>query len=162
MIKGRTNKAAYLHAWAQCNESERRMLDALLHIAPQCLDPEERACVLGTNRYIQVIAQHRSKRIGRYVLDFAVIVTIPGVNDIQINVECDGHEFHNMTKDQVKRDLRRNRHLRSLDWIVERFSGSEIWADADACVSQIEIAIDNEFAKRIRMAAEMQWEGAFA
>jgi hypothetical protein len=48
-------------------------------------------------------------------------------------VECDGHDFHEKTKQQAIRDKRRDRILQSLGYRVFRFTGSEIHNDAIAC-----------------------------
>lgn len=51
----------------------------------------------------------------------------------QIFVEIDGHEFHEKTKEQVRHDKLRERHLlEDCDGVV-RFSGSEVYDDPDEC-----------------------------
>ena len=54
-----------------------------------------------------------------------------------IIVECDGHDFHERTKDQAKRDKSRDRFFQEEGHCVLRFTGSEIWQDAWGCASQI-------------------------
>lgn len=44
-------------------------------------------------------------------------------------VECDGHEFHERTKEQATKDKSRDRALVSRGYTVMRFTGSEIWAN---------------------------------
>lgn len=51
--------------------------------------------------------------------------------------ECDGHQFHEATKEQAARDRSRDRRLQAAGYIVFRFTGSEIAADADACAASI-------------------------
>lgn len=48
-------------------------------------------------------------------------------------IECDGHEWHEKTKEQVARDKLRDRRMIMDDIIPVRFSGSEIHADVAAC-----------------------------
>jgi very-short-patch-repair endonuclease len=52
-------------------------------------------------------------------------------------VECDGHDFHERTKEQAKRDRSRDRtaHLEGYDCF--RFTGSEIWKDPWGCAEHI-------------------------
>jgi very-short-patch-repair endonuclease len=50
-----------------------------------------------------------------------------------IVVECDGHEFHDKTKEQAQRDKARDRFLVASGAKVMRFTGSEIWRDPTAC-----------------------------
>jgi very-short-patch-repair endonuclease len=52
-------------------------------------------------------------------------------------VECDGHEYHERTKEQARRDKKRDRFFTAQGFKVLRFTGSEIWADPDACADEI-------------------------
>lgn len=52
-------------------------------------------------------------------------------------VECDGHDFHERTKEQAKKDRGRDRRLQSLGYTVMRFTGSEIYSDPVKCVIEI-------------------------
>ena len=44
-------------------------------------------------------------------------------------IECDGHDFHERTKDQVRRDKKRDRWFQTRGIQTIRFAGSEIWKD---------------------------------
>ncbi len=52
-------------------------------------------------------------------------------------IECDGHDFHEKTKEQARRDKSRDRHLLKSGVHVVHFTGSEIWHDAGGCVSEV-------------------------
>lgn len=52
-------------------------------------------------------------------------------------VECDGHGYHERTKEQAAKDRSRDRILTSLGLDVFRFTGSELWRDPWACASQV-------------------------
>lgn len=52
-------------------------------------------------------------------------------------VECDGHEYHERTKEQAARDKARDRHLNGLGYDVFRFTGSELWRDPFGCAEQV-------------------------
>lgn len=52
-------------------------------------------------------------------------------------VECDGHEFHEKTKEQAKKDKRRDRILQTLGHPVFRFTGSEIFNSPFICSNSI-------------------------
>jgi len=58
--------------------------------------------------------------------------------DIKIAVECDGHDFHEKTKEQAKRDKRRDRWLVVNDFYVFRYSGSEIYEKGNKFSWEIE------------------------
>lgn len=49
--------------------------------------------------------------------------------DSALIVECDGHEWHERTKEQAARDRKRDRTLQSAGYRVFRYTGSEIWRD---------------------------------
>lgn len=51
----------------------------------------------------------------------------------QLAVECDGHDFHERTKEQARRDKGRDRKLVAAGVQVVRFTGSEIFADPLRC-----------------------------
>lgn len=53
-----------------------------------------------------------------------------------IVIECDGHEFHEKTKEQAGRDKRRDRDIQEFGYPVFRFTGSEIYSDPFACAKQ--------------------------
>lgn len=57
---------------------------------------------------------------------------------LRLAIECDGHNFHEITKEQARRDKRRDRWLKSQGVTVLRFAGSEIWADPEACWDEVE------------------------
>lgn len=56
-------------------------------------------------------------------------------------VECDGHDFHERTKEQARHDRSRDRHFTKLGFRVLRFTGSEIWKDPFACVDEVMSAL---------------------
>lgn len=64
-------------------------------------------------------------------------------------IECDGHEFHERTKEQARRDRERDRFLQSIGYLVFRYTGAEIWADvferADEAVKVLYDATNKEF-----------------
>jgi very-short-patch-repair endonuclease len=54
-----------------------------------------------------------------------------------IVVECDGHDFHERTKEQAARDRSRDRFFTLAGFKVLRFTGSEIHRDAAKCAEQV-------------------------
>lgn len=71
----------------------------------------------------------RQHPIGKYFVDFAHV-------ESQIAIELDGHAFHSSRKDRT-RDAQRERWIQSQGWRVERFTGSEVFADVQTCVEQV-------------------------
>lgn len=67
-------------------------------------------------------------------------------------VECDGHDFHERTKEQARRDRQRDRFFQSKGFKLLRFTGSEIWADPEKCADEIinELARNDDWRNRSR------------
>lgn len=78
-----------------------------------------------------------------YRIDFFIGAIYQGI-DYRIAIECDGHEFHERTKEQVERDNKRARKLQQSGFIVIRFSGSEILKDPYGCAREANDIIFNQ------------------
>jgi len=75
----------------------------------------------------------------KYRVDFLVVIGLSKDRKGKLYnfvIECDGHDFHEKTKLQAKRDKQRDRHLTASGYHVIRFTGSEIWADPRKCAKE--------------------------
>ena len=61
---------------------------------------------------------------------------------VEIFVECDGHDFHERTKEQAARDRSRDREVTEAGIPLLRFTGSEIYRNPGACGFQTLMLID--------------------
>lgn len=68
-------------------------------------------------------------KVGPYRVDFIVGANTPRFGTRYVVVECDGHDFHERTKEQAARDKARDRYLMARGYKVLRFTGSEIHRD---------------------------------
>jgi len=107
--------------------------------------------------HITINAQHK---IDDYRVDFMVTLTEGHLQQTlgyrvgtprlyaSVIVECDGHDFHEKTKEQARRDKKRDRTLQKLGYNVLRFSGSDIWKDvmkcADECLEFLEAKLHQQ------------------
>lgn len=89
----------------------------------KCKSPIERI-FYGILENTQICNVSPQQRIGNYIVDFLVNIPVIGINII---FECDGHDFHEKTKEQAQRDKSRDRYLKSQGYDVYRFTGSEIY-----------------------------------
>lgn len=91
---------------------------------------------------------HPQHLVGKYRVDFLVrIVALSGIHcatmetlismDKVCIVECDGHEFHEKTKEQAQRDKERDRFLQSKGYAVLHFTGSEIYRNPFKCAHEV-------------------------
>ena len=101
------------------------------------------------------------KNIGKYRVDFFIEadmchftdVTLPNGtkeqkevnNRLTMVVECDGHDFHERTKEQAARDKKRDRILQSLGYKVFHFTGSEIFNGSIQCAEEILKVIEDRY-----------------
>lgn len=80
--------------------------------------------------------------IDEYRVDFLIYGVTAECDDrstwgrVKLIVECDGHDFHEKTKQQAKRDKKRDRTLMAMGYHVMRFTGSEIWNDPRKVVQE--------------------------
>lgn len=126
------------------SEIERVMLAALilrLSIARPPLDPvsfmgasycwpDRNHPYDGTHGYLQA-------EVGDYRADFLIQIT-DGQKRAFVVIECDGHDFHERTKEQARRDRERDRWMVAQDITVLRYTGSEIWRDPVGCATNVE------------------------
>lgn len=85
------------------------------------------------NLHVELIPQydvHIAEK--NYILDFAIIGS-DKFREIKLAVECDGHEFHERTKEQVAYRNRRDMDLQKLGFDILHFSGAEIVEDPVDC-----------------------------
>lgn len=93
------------------------------------------------NPFIDVVEIEKQKEIKcenkKYRVDFCIPVIYNNQENKSFIIECDGHEFHQKTKEQVERDNTRMRDLQKQGYEVIRFSGTEIWHRPHKCASDI-------------------------
>ena len=76
-------------------------------------------------------------KLGNYRVDFLITFTaVPGISR-SVVVECDGHDYHERTKEQAERDKRRDRAIAAQGLPVFRFTGRELHRDPEACVDEV-------------------------
>jgi very-short-patch-repair endonuclease len=110
---------------------------------------------LAKNPDQETIYVHQQMQVGQYRVDFLIFdcscpfeIADPTI----IVVECDGNDFHEKTKEQAARDKKRDRFFQGLGFKVLRFTGSEIWADAHACVEEIIFNLNTNNDMRLGLA----------
>lgn len=55
----------------------------------------------------------------------------------KVIVECDGHDFHERTKEQAAKDRSRDRDAQMAGFHILRFTGSELWRDPWGCAEKV-------------------------
>lgn len=129
--------AAY-DGWVESRqEAAACQVDYEAMVAPE-MTPIEQIVFFRLNQHNDGWKITPQKQIGKYRVDFLVegyYFEKPS-RLTQIVIECDGHDFHERTKEQAGRDKKRDRELQALGFRVYRFSGSEIWKSGGMCVME--------------------------
>lgn len=85
---------------------------------------------------------------GRYIIDIAILVKMDS-EFFYVAIECDGHDYHERTKEQAARDKSRDRALAADGVVVLRFTGSEIWHDTWGCSEEVFLVIGNKMERHL-------------
>lgn len=116
-------------------------LDRFHSILAKCESPLEEAFFIGLIAYepfydfwIFEEKFDNQVKVQNYRLDFAFI---DRDKDIFLDIELDGHSFHERTEEQAVRDRQRNIELQEEGWFVLRFHRKEIEDDLRGCIERI-------------------------
>ncbi len=137
----------FMHYAQMCGSPiERQMLAGLLFCPFGYYDELN---VLGTVDEFKAGKQHKDSALIlpqaqipslKWRVDFYVILSTLTSKAVRPSfvIECDGHDFHERTKEQAARDRKRDRDLQRLGVPILRFTGSEIFRDLDHCIDQVD------------------------
>jgi very-short-patch-repair endonuclease len=87
--------------------------------------------------FLTLLAQ---PQYGPYRADFGISTWVHDGNEpppFIVIVEVDGHDHHERTKEQAEYDKSRDRFMTATDAKVFRFTGREVWRDAEACAYEV-------------------------
>lgn len=73
-----------------------------------------------------------------------------GKEHLKLVVECDGHDFHEKTKEQVRHNNERNYNLEMEGYSVLHFSGSQIFDDPLKCAEEIYMYINKKVGEWVQ------------
>jgi very-short-patch-repair endonuclease len=109
---------------------------------------------IAENGFRTLFVQHQAQLKG-WRVDFLINVASQFSGNIYpLIVECDGHEFHERTKEQAAKDRARDREFQAKGFTVFRFTGAEIYRDPCKCAVQItEWAEEKLYADKPKRAA---------
>jgi very-short-patch-repair endonuclease len=128
----------------------------LLVAQSESFTPIEQLLWLALQYHLEGFSIQPQAQIGKYRVDFLVELKseMEGWDwKSQLVIECDGHDFHERTKEQAINDKTRDRELQRVGIPVIRFSGSEIWKDPQKCAEFV-----HQFIGDLR---EREWRKRF-
>lgn len=59
----------------------------------------------------------------------------------KLAVECDGYKWHKQDKEQIEKDIERDKYLAKKGWRVLHFSGVQIRRNIKGCINEIKEAL---------------------
>lgn len=75
----------------------------------------------------------RQYQVLDWKVDYVVGVHLKDEKPRYLVIECDGHDFHERTKEQAAKDRSRDRRLQDAGYRIHRYTGHEIYKDAYGC-----------------------------
>jgi very-short-patch-repair endonuclease len=112
-----------------------------------------RVCTAPSGVGLHVFNLYRDVRLKTYRADFLFLTD----DCLPFVIECDGHEWHERTKQQAAYDRARDRELAILGIPTLRFTGSEIVHSAERCAREIfDFALHLSAASRGHVEAELR------
>lgn len=144
----RNFRTHYLSQIQACESPiEIKFLQALYEIAPghgkpiafepYYLNTVELEGKAPPNPALYVMPQRKIKLSKEYRVDFFIVSLDHRRRCQKIVVECDGHDFHERTKEQAARDRSRDRDFTKAGYTVFRYTGSEIHKDPYKCALEV-------------------------
>ena len=105
-------------------------IEMIFKFAYDILQFENPSCFDGIDCWCQYEIETENKK---YISDFLLFPYALFENNIEMIIECDGHEFHS-TKQQIEKDNKRDMDLKKAGYEVVHFSGSQIFKEPFKCV----------------------------
>ena len=117
---------------------ERLFMLALLGMVQCQVIPFELKLGLDPSRDHTALSFSPQHDIDGWLVDYLFeVVSNDGKRRMRLIVECDGHDYHERTKEQAKRDRARDRMLQEKGYTIYRFTGSELFNGAFECATQV-------------------------
>jgi len=138
------------HGLAHCESPVETMLGEALCLVIDKFNPaglDDDPCEVGRwpGWFMALLSQ---PQIDNLRPDFAICPVCPdGSLPWMLLIEVDGHDFHEKTKVQARRDKSRDRRLTGMGGSILRFTGSEVWHDAEGCAYEcVQLAVEKQRA----------------
>lgn len=107
-------------------------IEQILYFAYEIYHADHNTCDVSLEPQHPIVAESGKTYYPDFILyNYNIGMYLP------ILIECDGHEYHQKTKAQVKRDNERDYDLKMAGYEVLHFSGSQIYNDPMKCTEDI-------------------------
>ena len=109
------------------------------------LDKKPKITIDGINRQCEL----EGYRVDFFIVAYAYSEELDDEIVKDVVVECDGHDYHERTKQQVVRANNRDFELKNMGYDVLHFSGSQIFNDPIECATKVYDYIISEIDRKI-------------
>ena len=140
------------------NEDNMRIFVDFIGLPDYCESPIEQIlwialnfCTLNTGKHYVFAEQVEVEANGKeYRLDFLYEEYYMDIidNPLHLAIECDGHDFHEKTKEQVEKRNKRDMDLKLAGYDILHYSGSQIFKNPIKCAMEILDYIDKKIGKK--------------
>ena len=123
----------WMHDYTQCKSPIEKIFMMTFNFVSILRNDELPSDIMGVFIFPQLdieTAQHK------YYVDFYIVMESLN-NSVGVVVECDGHEFHQKTKEQVTHDNEREYEIKKVGYDILRFSGSQIYNAPFKCANDV-------------------------
>lgn len=134
----------FVALWAEARKQQRTIND-ICPVSDRLPLDTARAIVRRMGNPLNSAFIERQVQLAGWRVDFVLHYPAPGnefdaAGEIVLSrliVECDGHDFHERTKEQAARDRGRDRAAQHAGLPILRFTGSELWNDPMSCADAV-------------------------
>ena len=137
----------YYQTLGMFNGSPKSPIEEIYHIADIIYNYEIRGAKNTSNIGFPYLQYEINVNDKKYIADFYYSGKKHGSErgNYKVVVECDGHDFHERTKQQVKYDNERELELLTAGYDVVRFSGHQIYENPIMCVYKVHEFINSKY-----------------
>lgn len=115
-------------------------------------DPLAEADIFGEGGAVDTLQLYANAKIGSYKVDFVLEASYG-----EILIECDGHDWHDRTKQQAAYDRARDRWFLQNGLQTLRFTGSEIVHSPEKCANEVLSCLRVISATAFALAQSRSW-----
>lgn len=140
------------------NENNMRVFVDVIGLPKDCESPIEQIlwmalnfCTLNSGKNYYFYEQAEVEANGnKYRLDFLYEEDYMDRidNPLLLAIECDGHDFHEKTKEQVEKRNKRDMDLKLAGYDILHYSGSQIYKNPIKCAMEILDYIDKKVGEK--------------
>lgn len=117
-----------------CHDYEKADTQAIVFNGEIYSDSLKESEIYDIDTPFELILEVPKETISGYIPDFILYTSSICHASVKFAIEIDGHNFHEKTKEQASNDKKKDRTYLKNCFIPIRFTGSDVYHDAESCV----------------------------